>query len=147
MKTRLRDRFSVAIIVVLFTTLFIHTGFAGRLSSNATRPSPQTASEVKLPDTAAGKTFTAFLKAFNTGNLETMKKFHSDYAGNPQNAEKDLDFYQQSGGIKVVSIGKSSDYALEVIVETKNDSQHLNFALEVDKNAPYAIVSIHIHPA
>src|SRR5205085_8463065 len=28
--------------------------------------------EGKLPDTPAGKTFAAFLKAFNSGNLETM---------------------------------------------------------------------------
>lgn len=147
MNSRLINRFSMAIVVALLLTTFISTGLAGRTASSALKPAVQAGSEVKLPDTPAAKTFAAFLKALNSGDVEIMKKFHKEFAGNPANAQKDWDFYQESGGIKLVSISKSSDYTLELVVETKNDSARLSFAIVVSKNAPHAIESIQIHPA
>ena len=145
MKTALRNRLTLTIIIALFASLPVGAGLA-QPTEGATSAS-QTNNDVKLPETPAAKTFAAFLKAFNSGDIEVMKKFHTDHAGNPENAQKDMEFYQQSGGIKVVGLGKSSDYALEVIVETKNDGARLNFALEVDSQAPHAIQSIRVRPA
>jgi hypothetical protein len=146
MKILLRNKTALAIFVALFATAFINSAFAGQYTSQA-QPAASTGSEVTLPDTPAGKTFAAFVKAFNTGDIETMKKFHTEHAGNPENAQKDFEFYQQSGGVKVIRIAKSSDYALEVIIETVNGAMQLNFAIEVGKNAPHAIQSIQVHPA
>jgi hypothetical protein len=147
MKIRLRNKLHSAIIIAFFVTAFINTSFAAQPFSNPAKSSVQASSEVKLPDTPAGKTFAAFLKAFNTGDVEILKKFHTDHAGNPANAQKDLDFYQQSGGIKLVSVGKSSDYALELVIETKNGSEKLNLTIEVSKEAPHALRMLRIQPA
>jgi hypothetical protein len=147
MKSRLINKFSRAIVIGFLLTTFINTGFAGRPASSPIKPAVQAGGEVKLPDTPAAKTFAAFLKALNSGDVEIMKKFHKEYAGNLENAQKDWDFYQESGGIKLVSISKSSDYTLELVIETKSDSTKLSFAIVVSKNAPHAIESIQIHPA
>lgn len=146
MKSRLLDRLSTAIVAALLLTTFMQTAFARQPAAGAGRPSLQTAGEVKLPDTPAAKVFAAFLKSLNSGDIEVMKKFHKEYAGNPENAQKDMGFYQESGGIKVVSINQSSDYALELLVEAKNDSARLTFTIQVAKNAPHAIESIRIQP-
>jgi hypothetical protein len=146
MNIALRNQLTVLLVLVFLATLFVSPNFAQSSSSDA-KPAAQSGSEVKLPDTPAGKTFAAFLKAFNSGDIEVMKKFHAEHAGNPENAQKDMDFYQQSGGIKVVSVGKSSDYALEVIIETKTGGRQLSFAIEVDSQSPYGIQSIHVQPA
>ena len=147
MKIRLRNKLHLAIVIAFFVTTCINTSFAGQPYTNAAKSSVQANSEVKLPDTPAGKTFAAFLKAFNTGDVEILKKFHTDHAGNPANSQKDMDFYQQSGGIKVVSVGKSTDYTLELVIETKNDSEKLNLSIAVAKEAPYALQMLRIQPA
>jgi hypothetical protein len=147
MKNRVRNRHSSAVVIALLLSTFIHPSFAARPGSTAIASFAQAAGEVKLPDTPAAKTFAAFLKALNSGDLEVMKKFHKEYAGNLENANKDFEFYQQSGGIKLVSINQASDYALELVVQTKNDSEKLAFTIEVAKAAPHAIISIRIQPA
>jgi hypothetical protein len=147
MKSRFINKLSVAIVLAFVLMTFINTGFAGRTAAGASKPAVQAGGEVKLPDTPAAKTFAAFLKALNSGDVEIMKKFHKEYAGNIENAQKDWEFYQESGGIKLVSISKSSDYTLELVIETKSDSAKLSFAIVVSKNAPHAIESIQIHPA
>ncbi|MBK9316122.1 MAG: hypothetical protein IPM55_18060 [Acidobacteria bacterium] len=56
------------------------------------QPVVQSSAEVKIPDTPAGKTFKAFLEAFNSGDVNKMKAFHRDRGGDEENAEKDLGF-------------------------------------------------------
>lgn len=141
---RIAMRTKIAVAALVLVTLFFIPVSAQQKSATDAKPA---AGEVKLPDTAAGKTFAAFLKSFNSGDIETMRKFHRDMGGDVANAEKDNDFYQQSGGITVQSIVSSSDTALEVIVETKNGGMRLSFALEVDKNPPHQIMNIRVHPA
>jgi hypothetical protein len=147
MKTRLTNKLSLAIVIAFLLTTFSNTSFAGQPFANIAKSSVQATSEVKLPDTPAGKTFAAFLKAFNTGDVEILKKFHTEYGGNPANAQKDMGFYEQSGGIKLVSIGKSSDYTLEVVIETKNGPEKLNLSIVVSKDAPNGIQMLRIEPA
>lgn len=103
-------------------------------------------SEVKFPDTPAGKTVSEFFKAFNSGKKETMKKFHEDFGGNPENADKDMDAYEQTGGLKLSQIVRSENYELEVIVEAKNGGK-LSFTFTVSEQTPHALTSIRAQPA
>jgi hypothetical protein len=130
--------------IALLALLTLSTTWAQPVSSATSRA--QASEEVKLPDTPAGKTFAAFLTAFNSGDIEVMRKFHSDRKGNPDNAEKDHSAYKQTGGLKLVKVNSSSDYALEVLVETKSESRRLNFAIKVDANAPHAISEVRAQP-
>ena len=90
----------------------------------------QTPDSVKLPETPAGKTFGAFLVALNSGNLDTMRRFHSERNGNVDNADLDLNFYNDTGGLVLHSVKQSSDYEIETLVQTKKDGRWLNFILD-----------------
>ncbi|HST21202.1 MAG TPA: hypothetical protein VLR90_08815, partial [Blastocatellia bacterium] len=107
----------------------------------------QTNDAVKLPDTPAGKTFAAFLTAFNSGSLETMRRFHSARGGNDENADQDMNFYKQSGGLKLSRVIQSGDYQIEVLVQTKNDDRWLRLTMGVEPTAPYAVDDVRVKPA
>jgi hypothetical protein len=126
----LKDKRAIISLLALFTLISLPLVQA------------QSSEDVKLPETPAGKTFAAFLVAFNSGDIEVMRKFHNDRKGNPENAERDLDAYKQTGGLKLIKVNSSSDYALEVLVETKSGAQRLNFAIEVDHNAPHGLLGV-----
>jgi CubicO group peptidase (beta-lactamase class C family) len=106
----------------------------------------QTPAGVKLPETPAGKTFGDFLAAFNSGDLETMRRFHSEHHGKVENAEQDKEFYEQSGGLVLHSIKASSDYEIEAVVQTKKDGNWLNFKMRVESSAPYPPTDINVQP-
>ena len=109
----------------------------------AQKPAEET---VKFPDTPAGKTVSEFFAAFNSGNLETMKKFHQAHAGPEDNAEKDKEIFEKTGGLKVHSIKRSEKNEIEVLVRTKNDGKWLSFNFNVSGEAPFAIEGIRVQP-
>lgn len=121
----------VSLISVLFASLVV----------------AQTSDSVKLPDTPAGRTFAAFMTALNSGNLETIRRFHSERGGNEDNADQDMNFYKQSGGLKLSRVLQSSDYDIEVLVQTKNDESWLRFSIEIGHTAPYPVEGIRVRPA
>jgi CubicO group peptidase (beta-lactamase class C family) len=113
------------------------------------QPSAQSAAQtvVALPDTPAGKTLAAFLKAFNTGDLATLKSFHKERGGNEENAQQDLNFYQQSGGLKLHSVTRAEQFEVEVLAQAQKDGRWLSFAIGVEQQAPYALADIRVRPA
>ena len=113
------------------------------IAQSAPKATEQT---VKFPDTPAGKTVAEFFKAFNSGNVETMKKYHQDHGGNPENAEKDKGFFDQTGGLKVHSVTRSEKAEIEVLVQTKNDGTWLSFTFTIGQEAPYGIQGIRAQP-
>jgi CubicO group peptidase (beta-lactamase class C family) len=102
---------------------------------------------VKLPDTAAGKSLGEFIKAFNSGDLETMKRFHREHGGNEENAQQDLGFFQQTGGLRIQSVSRSDQFEIEVLTQARNGDRWQSFAIGVDPNAPHGIVEIRVRPA
>ena len=113
------------------------------LTTQQTSPKAET---LKLPSTPAGQTFGAFLQAFNSGNLETMKKFHTDRGGNPENAQRDMEFYKRSEGLRPHSVVQSTDYKIEILIQTKT-GDWLNFSMEVAQTAPYQPTGIRVQQA
>jgi hypothetical protein len=57
-------------------------------ASQASKPSStETGGEmIEMPDTPAGKALREFIRAFNTGDLETLKRFHKERGGDEENA-------------------------------------------------------------
>src|SRR5262245_60431813 len=84
--------------------------FGGWTSPSTIAQSNPPVETIKLPDTPAGKTLGEFLKAFNTGDLETLKRFHKEHGGDEENAQQDLGFYRQSGGLKLHSVTRSDQF-------------------------------------
>ena len=107
----------------------------------------QTKVNGSLPDSPAGKTFGEFLKAFNSGNLETLKKFHRERDGNEANADKDMSAYEQSGGLTLHSVKVISDYELEALVQAKNGARWLTFTFNVAEEKPHPITTVRVQRA
>jgi hypothetical protein len=75
-----------------------------------------------------------------------MKKFHQTHGGPEENAEKDKEMFERTGGLKVHSIKRSEKTEIEVLVQTKNDARWLNFTFTVGREAPYEIRGIRAQP-
>lgn len=100
---------------------------------------------VKLPDTPAGKTFGEFLKAFNTGDLETLKSFHKSHGGPEDNAEQDLGAFKRTGAMTLHGVANSTNTSIEAIVQASNGNW-LSFTIGVDPNPPYPVTEIRVRP-
>ena len=102
----------------------------------------------ELAKTPAGKTVAKFFAAFNSGDLKQMRAFHESTGGDAENADKDFEFFERTGGLKVhsVSPGGTKD-KLAVLVQTKKDSRWLTFEFTVGTQEPYPITTINARPA
>jgi CubicO group peptidase (beta-lactamase class C family) len=107
----------------------------------------QAPDNANLPDTPAGRAFAAFLTAFNSGNIETMRRFHFERGGDSGNADQDMSFYKQSGGLKLSKVVLSSDYEIDALVKTKKDDRWLRFKMQVGPSSPYPVEDIKVRPA
>lgn len=120
---------------------------ANAAQQNQPQAQSQTASaEFKFPETPAGRTLSKFLQALNSGDLATMKKFHQETGGDPDNAEQDLGFYQQSGGLKPHSVVSSAQFEIQILAQGKKDGRWLNFSITVESQAPHAVTELRINP-
>ena len=107
----------------------------------------QSAGAVTLPDTPAGKTMAAFLEMFNSGDLARMKRFHMEREGSDENAEQDMNFYNQSGGLTLHGVVSATATTITILVRAKKDGRWLNFTINVQPQPPHAIDTIRIDPA
>src|SRR5262249_20672001 len=101
----------------------------------------------KLPDTPAGKTLGEFIRAFNTGDLGTLRRFHKDRGGDEENARQDIEFYQQTGGLKLHRVTRSDQFEIEVLVQTKKEERWMSLAIGVEPATPHGIADIRVRPA
>jgi hypothetical protein len=117
----------------------------------ATTGPPQSAATpeqgINLPDTPAGKTLGEFVRAFNTGDLEALRRFHREHGGDPGNADEDMGFFQESGGLILHSVLRAATTEIEVLAQSKKGGRWLNFSIEVGANPPHSIDNIRVQPA
>jgi len=103
--------------------------------------------EEELSRTPAGKTVARFLAAFNSGDLKVMRAFHESFGGDLENAEKDKEFYEQTGGLKPHRLTGSSKDKIAVLVQTKKDARWLIFEFGIEAQEPHGISTINVRPA
>src|SRR5215467_6088232 len=116
--------------------------------SQVSKPSStETGGEImELPDTPAGKALGEFIRAFNTGDFETLKRFHKERGGE-EHARKDIGFYQESGGLRIHSVTRSDRFEIEVLAQMKNGGGWVSFNIGIEPQAPNGIAGIRIRPA
>ena len=112
----------------------------------------QTGDGVKLPDTASGRRLSAFVAAFNTGELKAMRDFHQDNdaegvlaGGVERMLEQDKQMQQDFGALTVRKILDSSEHKIAVVLQAKN-GQWLKMRLEVQPQPPNKIIGIGLEP-
>ncbi len=120
------------------------TGNAPGKERSADKPS---ALDEELSKTPGGRTVAKFLAAFNSGDLKTMRAFHESTGGDPENADKDAEFYEKTGGLKPHSLTSSAKDNINVLVQTKKDARWLVFNFTLDAQEPHGINTISVRPA
>ncbi|MEP7274140.1 MAG: serine hydrolase domain-containing protein, partial [Acidobacteriota bacterium] len=132
---------AVALLLAVLP-LFAHPGIVQSTAAGSQAPTAPTA----LPNTPAGRTLRAFLDAFNTGEIEALRRFHREHGGDEAYAEKDLGFFKESGGLKVHRITRSSDYEIEILAQSMRGDAWFKFSIAVEKAPPHGIAGIRVEP-
>ncbi|HYP01164.1 MAG TPA: hypothetical protein VER76_13310 [Pyrinomonadaceae bacterium] len=101
----------------------------------------------ELSKTPAGKTVAKFFAALQSGDIKKMRAFHESFGGNPENAEKDMDFYEQTGGLKLHSLTHPAKEQISVLAQTKKDARWVNIMFTLSTEEPYGIRRLSIRPA
>jgi hypothetical protein len=100
----------------------------------------------ELAKTPAGKTVAKFFAAFNSGDLKQMRAFHESTGGDTENADKDLEFFEQTGGLKLHSLTHTAKEKISLLVQSKKDARWLTMTFEVGAQEPYPIMGISARP-
>jgi hypothetical protein len=104
----------------------------------------------KLPDTGADRQLQAWLGAFNSGAADTIRRFitknMSKSALQEMSAEdrvdRELFVYQDTGGLNVTAIEKSSPHEIVVVAKMKRQEKWTRITLNVAEEAPHPITSL-----
>ena len=108
-----------------------------------TAASAQTA----VPDTPAGRVFTAWLSAFNSGDLAAVRAFDATYRpGAPAPAVTER-FRNATGGFRLVRIERSASTEITALLEEHNSRNLARLELEVADDAKPVVVSATLRQA
>jgi CubicO group peptidase (beta-lactamase class C family) len=101
------------------------------------------AADVKPPDTPAGKVFSAWLAAFNSGEAEKLRAFDAAYPrqGPTPPVEDRLRFRAATGGFTVVRIEKSEPQSITVLLQEKSSDTVARLEMKVSADDPPKILS------
>jgi CubicO group peptidase (beta-lactamase class C family) len=123
----------------------------------AQRLNNKSSESVTIPDTPAGRQFTAWLAAFNTGNRETIRRFIDEHFDKPPTgllpadelADHDMLTFRETGGFVVRKIISSSSATITALVESRLTGYWVQIQFYIksqppDYNAvpPYNIVGL-----
>jgi CubicO group peptidase (beta-lactamase class C family) len=108
--------------------------------------------DVKLPNTAAGRQFKAWLEAFNSGNAETIRQYlganltDAALKERPlqERVDRDLFVHQDTGGFKVTAIEQSSANEIVVAAKMKSKEKWVRVTIQVKEQAPHGIAALGI---
>ena len=122
-------------------------GGAGNAPAKERSADKPSALDEELSKTPGGRTVARFLAAFNSGDRKAMRAFHESTGGDPENADKDLEFYEQTGGLKPHSLTSSAKDKINLLVQTKKDARWLVFNFTLAAQEPHGIDTISVRPA
>ena len=94
----------------------------------------------EVPKTPAGEQFSAWLKAFNSGNRAQIEEVRKHFKEQPdQPIEGLLNFRQMTGGFDLRKIEQSDANKIAGLVQERNSDQIARFIMEVQPDAPHLI--------
>jgi len=96
-----------------------------------------------IPDTPAGRTFDAWLKAFNRGDRKLVDAYCRKYEPN-KSVDDEMQFRGMTGGFDLLQILKSDKLRLEVLVKEQHSETKAIGNLEVKDGEPAEVVSFEL---
>ena len=95
----------------------------------------------QIPTTPAGRQFSAWLEAFNSGDRERIRQFlETNYPSVTVDAQ--LNFRDRTGGFDFRKIEEGTTTTLTGLVQERNSDQFARFTLVVDATEPYKITRL-----
>ena len=129
----------------LASALLLAAGTLGRLHARF--------AEVKPPDTPAGKQLAGWLRAYNSGQVETARQFIQQHYAPSLLQEKDglkrhlsafNMVYGDNGPLELVRIDKSADHEVEAVLRSPAADAGLKVTIRVEDKSPHGISNIRI---
>jgi hypothetical protein len=101
----------------------------------------------QFPDTPAGRQFSAWLKAFNSGDRATMQQFF-DNSMTFGRLDQDMAMRNQTGGYDVKKVEESSETRVVVLAQERGSGkQFVRIAMNVAAAEPYHVAGLRFQPA
>ncbi len=111
-------------------------------------PRPARADEpTAIPETPAGRVFTAWLSSFNSGDPAQFRAFDEAYPREAPPLEERLAFREMMGGFTVLRIEKSEPASLVVLLQAKNSDEVGRLELTVSSGEPVKILRTELSQA
>lgn len=101
-----------------------------------------------VPETPAGRQLAGFLRAYNTGEPDTLRKFIAEHFDKTVLEKRSADERASTGiatfkitrQLNLHSIGRSTDYEVEVLCQSEITEAWFSVTLQVTPQSPYKIV-------
>src|SRR5262245_19192579 len=107
------------------------------LAASAAADQPAT-----LPDSPAGKRAREFVAAFNGGDVEALKKFHTNSTAPDQaagRADRDRQFGRNNGKLQLLSVPKATDQEITLVARTDLTETVVEISLQFEREAPHRL--------
>jgi hypothetical protein len=114
--------------------LVLALGLAAARAQQVT-PDTQVASQPTIPDSPAGRTFKAWLEAFNSGDRALLDAYYKKYEPG-KSAENEMRFRDMTGGFELLKIMKSEPLHLEFVVKERHSDTKAIGKLDVKEGEP-----------
>ena len=96
--------------------------------------------QTQIPDTPAGRTLSAWLQAFNSGDQAQLDAYYHKYQ--PSESAKDqMPFREQTGGFQLLQILKSEPLHIEFLIKEKLSDTHALGKLDVKSGDPAEVAN------
>ena len=121
--------------------LALALGLAAALAPpTAPPPKPQAGAQPGIPDTPAGRTFKAWLEAFNSGDRALLDAYLHKYDPS-KSLDNEMQFRRMTGGFNLLQIVKGEPLHLEFLVKGRGDEITAFGKLEVKDGDPAQVAS------
>jgi D-alanyl-D-alanine carboxypeptidase len=97
------------------------------------------AAQTQVPDTAAGKQFSAWLQAFNSGGDAYRQFLQKTFPSRLQRIDGDLDLRERSGGFDVKKIEEATATKIVALVQERASDQMARLTVEIQPDEPHQI--------
>src|SRR5215831_3490573 len=135
---RLRQTVLPMMLLLTVVSMLVVAPMVGQ--AMAGQAAATSAATVEIPDTPAGRLFSAWLESFNSGDREKILAFQSAHLPKQADPEKRLNRAMgnrsQSGGFDVKKIESSGPYQISGVVKERNSDNLAHFELIVSTSDP-----------
>jgi hypothetical protein len=100
--------------------------------------------DVMIPDTPAGRTMSAWLEAFNSGDRIRLDDYYKKYDPD-KHADDFMDFRARVGGFELLSIEKSEPLRIVFLLKERNSDMRALAKLQVSDSEPPRVTSSEVN--